>query len=134
MRPDFQEILYHSHHISQDHMPMSRSGRASKFSPFKALDGHEEMISEEGRLTNCKHEISEDAATALNQVLSYLLEHQYEEAAVKLTYFKPDIKKEGGSYMEYRGVFKYFREDTRCLVFMDGKEISVEDIERIGEI
>lgn len=52
MRSDLQEILYHRHHISQKHLPMSKSGRASKFSPFKALDGHEEMIGEEGRITN----------------------------------------------------------------------------------
>lgn len=130
MRPDLQEILYHQHHISQKHLPMSKSGRASKFSPFKALDGHEEMIGEEGRLTECKYELSEDDATSLNQTLSYLLEHQYEEIPVKLIYFKPDSKKEGGSYISYNGVFKYFREDTRCLVFQDGKEISVDDIEK----
>ena len=109
---------------------MSKSGRASKFSPFKALDGHEEIIGEEGRLTECKYELSDDDAASLNQTLSYLLEHQYEEISLKLIYFKPDSKKEGGSYISYNGVFKYFREDTRCLVFQDGKEISVDDIEK----
>ena len=109
---------------------MSKSGRASKFSPFKALDGHEEMIGEEGRLTEFKYELSDDDAVSLNQTLSYLLVHQYEEISLKLIYFKPDSKKEGGSYISYNGVFKYFREDTRCLVFQDGKEISVDDIEK----
>ena len=113
------------------HLPMSKSGRASKFSPFNALDGHEEMIGEEGRLTEFKYELSDDDAASLNQTLPYLLEHQYEEISLKLTYFKPDSKKEGGSYISYNGVFKYFREDTRCLVFQGGKEISVDDIEKI---
>lgn len=112
------------------HLPMSKSGRASKFSPFKALDGHEEMIGEESRITECKYELSDDDAASLNQTLSYLLEHQYEEISLKLTYFKPDSKKEGGSYISYKGIFKYFREDIRCLVFQDGKEISVNDIEK----
>ena len=112
------------------HLPMSKSGRASKFSPFNALDGHEEMIGEEGRLTEFKYELSDDDAVSLNQTLSYLLVHQYEEISLKLTYFKPDSKKEGGSYVDYKGIFKYFREDTRCLVFRDGNEISVDDIEK----
>ena len=54
-----------------------------------------------------------------------------EEIPVKLTYFKSDSKKEGGSYIDYKGVFKYFREDTHCLVFQDGKEISIDNIEKI---
>ena len=47
MREEFLRILYHPHHISTHHAPMSKSSRASKFSTFKALDGHEEMIAEE---------------------------------------------------------------------------------------
>ena len=74
--------------------------------------------------------LSDDDAASLNQTLSYLLEHQYEEISLKLTYFKSDSKKEGGGYISYKGIFKYFREDTRCLVFQDGKEISVDDIEK----
>ena len=130
MRSDLQEILYHRHHISQKHLPMSKSGRSSEFSPFKALDSHKEMIGEEGRLTEFKYELSDDDAASLNQTLSYLLVHQYEEISLKLTYFNPDSKKEGGSYVDYKGIFKYFREDTRCLVFRDGNEISVDDIEK----
>ena len=89
------------------------------------------MINKKGRLTKYKYELYDDDATLLNQTLSYLLEHQYEEISLKLTYFNPDIKKEGGSYISYKGIFKYFREDTRCLVFQDGKEISVDGIEKI---
>ena len=101
MRSDLQEILYHRHHISQKHLPMSKSGRASKFSPFKALDGHEEMIGEEGRLTECKYELSDDDAASLNQTLSYLLEHQYEEISLKLAEFSIEYRR---FFIKFSGV------------------------------
>ena len=131
MREDFQKILHHPHHISTRHAPMSKSSRASKFSAFKALDGHEEMIAEEARLTAAKRTLTEDEVAELNKTLCSLLDREYENVKVKIIYFKPDSKKSGGAYTEYLGTFKYYRADLNRLVFTDGFEVGVGDIAEI---
>ena len=37
MREELQAILYAPHHVSKTHPHMSRMGRATKFSSFKAI-------------------------------------------------------------------------------------------------
>lgn len=128
---NYDDIIKHDRYMLKYHFPQPIQKRAVQFSPFAALTGFDEEIDETARITDTQINLSEDDAVLLNQNLSYLLEHQYEEISVKLTYFKSDSKKEGGSYIDYKGVFKYFREDTRCLVFQDGKEISIDNIEKI---
>lgn len=128
---NYDDIIKHDRYMLKYHLPQPIQKRAVQFSPFAALTGFDEEIDETARITDSQINLSEDDAVLLNQNLSYLLEHQYEEISVKLTYFKSDSKKEGGSYIDYKGVFKYFREDTHCLVFQDGKEISIDNIEKI---
>ncbi len=128
---NYDDIIKHDRYMLKYHLPQPIQKRAVQFSPFAALTGFDEEIDETARITDTQINLSEDDAVLLNQNLSYLLEHQYEEISVKLTYFKSDSKKEGGSYIDYKGVFKYFREDTHCLVFQDGKEISIDNIEKI---
>lgn len=128
---NYDDIIKHDRYMLKYHLPQPIQKRAVQFSPFAALTGFDEEIDETARITDTQINLSEDDTVLLNQNLSYLLEHQYEEISVKLTYFKSDNKKEGGSYIDYKGVFKYFREDTHCLVFQDGKEISIDDIEKI---
>ena len=128
---NYDDIIKHDRYMLKYHLPQPIQKRAVQFSPFAALTGFDEEIDETARITDTQINLSEDDAVLLNQTLSYLLEHQYEEISVKLTYFKSDSKKEGGSYIDYKGVFKYFREDTHCLVFQDGKEISIDNIEKI---
>lgn len=128
---NYDDIIKHDRYMLKYHLPQPIQKRAVQFSPFAALTGFDEEIDETARITDTQINLYEDDAVLLNQNLSYLLEHQYEEISVKLIYFKSDSKKEGGSYIDYKGVFKYFREDTRCLMFQDGKEISIDDIEKI---
>lgn len=128
MRADFQEILFHPHHISAKRMPMSKSSRAAKFSAFKALEGHEDMISEEGRLTDNIRNLTEDESYTLNEQLQILLQHEYEEVKVKVHYFKPDSKKNGGEYVDYIGTFKYYRADLQNIVFTDNREININSV------
>ena len=128
---NYDDIIKHDRYMLKYHLPQPIQKRAVQFSSFAALTGFDEEIDETARITDTQINFSEDVAVLLNQNLSYLLEHQYEEISVKLTYFKSDSKKEGGSYIDYKGVFKYFREDTHCLVFQDGKAISIDNIEKI---
>ena len=47
----YEDMLYMDHHVSQKHPHMSIEDRAAQFSPFAALNGHEEAIEETARLT-----------------------------------------------------------------------------------
>ena len=128
---NYDDIIKHERYMLKYHIPQPMQKRAVQFSPFAALTGFDEEIDETARITDIQVNLSEDDAALLNQTLSYLLEHQYEKIPVKITYFKQDSKKEGGNYVDYKGTFKYFREDTRYLAFQDGKKISVADIKKI---
>lgn len=131
MREELLEILHHSHHVSEHRAPMSGSARASKFSSYKALEGHEQMIAEEGRLTDAEHELSDYENDELNEKLRFLLEHEYDDTDVKISYFRRDSRKSGGAYVQYKGIFRYYRADVNRLVFADNTEISVESIMKI---
>ncbi len=128
MKEAYRDLLYAKHHVSSRHPRMSRLGRASQFSAYKALDGHEAMINEEARLTGIQRELTDDEEKDLNCVIRYLIEHEYENIKVRLRYFKPDEKKDGGAYVGYVGEFRYYRADTRCLVWGNGLELPVESI------
>lgn len=131
MRAEFLNILYHPHHISAKRSPMSKSSRAAKFSAFKALEGHEDMISEEGRLTDRMRELTEDETYTLNEQIQLLFEHEYEGLKVKIRYFKPDSKKNGGAYVDHTGIFKYYRADLQNIVFTDNTEININLISMV---
>ena len=131
MKAQYEAILYHEHRISSKRQPMSLHDRAAQFAPFAALNGHEEEIEEAARQVKSQETLSEDAMEKLNQALQFLCTHPYSGLQVHLRYFQPDAKKSGGAYLAYTGTFKYFREDTKMLVFADGTEIGVE---RVAEI
>ena len=107
---------------------MSLSDRAAQFSPFAALTGFEAAVAEAGRLTETRREPSEEEIEALNRKLSYLAGHLGERRQVTLTYFLPDLRKEGGSYETERG--EVLKIDTaRGLLLLDGgRVIPIKDI------
>ena len=131
MREELLDILHHQHHVSSRHMPMSASSRASKFSSYKALEGHEQMIAEEGRLTDNLSELTDDEMDMLNEKLRILLEHEYEDMRAKIRYFRHDSRKCGGAYLHFTGTFRYYRADVNRLVFTDNSEIDVDVISDI---
>ena len=128
MREIYKEILTFPHHTSLRHTPMSAESRAAKFAAFKALDGHEDKISETARETERSCERTEEERDRLNNQLYSLLEHRYEDLYIGVCYFEPDKKKDGGAFIYYEGTFKYYRDDVRCYVFTDGFELPVEKI------
>ena len=132
MREELQAILYSPHHVSKTRPAMSKIGRAAKFSAFKALEGHEDMIIEEGRLTDLCRELTEDETSELNEILYDLSNRPHESIPVKLTYFKPDSRKSGGEYLEYEGIYRYHNLENNSFVFGDGKQIPIDSIIKIA--
>ena len=101
---------------------------AAQFSPFSALSGFEEMIREESRQTQKKHELSDDEINALNYKLMFLSDHMRNEYPITVTYFVPDIKKSGGKYVTLTGTAKDIRRFEGILIMSDGTVIPFCDI------
>lgn len=78
---------------------MSRYERAAQFAPFAALTGYDDIIKEEGRLTNNRVEIDEEAKHVLDMKLNVLLSCIKNIPLISITYFVPDERKSGGEYV-----------------------------------
>lgn len=127
----YDDIIHLPHHVSATRPRMSSQDRAAQFSPFAALTGYEAVISETGRLTDCRVELSEDRMAELDRVQRRIAERIGEQPAVTVTWFVEDARKTGGEYVTARG--NACRLDTyhRLLLLTDGTKIPLDDILRL---
>ena len=95
---DYADIIDLPHPVSKKHPPMSRPERAGQFSPFAALTGYDEKIDESARLTLSRGENGDDETENINAALASIARDIRKKPMVTLTYFKPDERKEGGSF------------------------------------
>lgn len=130
----YDDIINMQHHISKRHPQMSLEARSAQFAPFAALTGYEDAVSETGRLTTNKIDLSEDEKANLDQKLQILKEHILEEPSVFITYFIPDIFKEGGSYITVNCNLKRIDNINRVLVLSDKSTINFDDILEIEKV
>ena len=92
---DYEDILHLPHHVSSVHKPMSRVDRAAQFSPFAALTGYDDDVTEAARLTDTRVSLSEEAMEELDRKQLYLSEIVDSHPVLRVTYFVPDSRKEG---------------------------------------
>ncbi len=139
-RSDFSyaDILPLPHHVSKTHPRMPQSERAAQFAPFAALTGYGDAVQESARLTSQRIELDEDAREELNQTLQLLsaqLRGQGFSQQIRVTFFIPDIKKAGGSYVSEDGMIRKLPSDIRAVVLETAsgrrRTIPLEDILRI---
>lgn len=126
----YADIIGLPHHSSPLHAKMSMKDRAAQFSPFAALTGYEDVITETARLTNARVELDESQKLALDEKLRELL--LVDSPVITLTYFCADKRKKGGEYVDYTGTLKKIDEMGRCLIFDDGTCISISDVMSIS--
>ena len=107
---------------------MSVSDRAAQFAPFAALTGHDEAIQETARLTNKRIYLDEYEIEELNRRILILKDREKENPQISVTYFVPDIKKDGGEYVTKTGNLKRIKDTEQMIVFNDGSEICVQNI------
>lgn len=96
----YADIIDHPHWQSKTHLHMSLYDRAAQFSPFAALTGYDDMVSEEARIVDGKIELEETVLEKLNRKLS-LINDTIKDGTmptVTITYFVPDSMKTGGRY------------------------------------
>ena len=104
-RDIYPDIIDHPHWQSPKRPHMSLYDRAAQFSPFDALTGYSDMISEEQRLTEKKVELSETDLEKLNRKFNLIEDmlRKGKKPVISITYFEPDLLKEGGSYKTVTG-------------------------------
>lgn len=121
MNDKYKDMLFLPHPDSSRHPRMPLQDRAAQFSPFAALTGYDDALKETARLTEHFAELDEDKKQEIDRQFFYLRQHQKEHPKIKITYFVPDSRKEGGSYTVLEGSVKKMDENERCLWIEDEK-------------
>lgn len=127
----YDDIINLPHHEPANHPRMSVSDRAAQFLPFAALTGHNAAILETARLTDQKAELDELRKEELNEHLHLLKTLLVQKPQVSITYFVPDARKKGGSYLTITGTITKIDEIQRQITMENGTMIPVDDIYEI---
>lgn len=130
-RGKYDDILYLTRPASKrPQMPLA--DRAAQFAPFAALTGHKDAVMEAARLTDAFAELDEAAKEQLDQRLSLLLASMNEnpclEPDISATYFIPDEKKDGGTYVFVKGRVKKVDRHLRQIILTDGTTLPMDYI------
>jgi hypothetical protein len=121
----YDDIINLPHPTSPRHPRMRMIDRAAQFSPFQALSGFGSAIQETARVTGERIELTEDEKAVLDEKLRYLCETGREAV---FTWFLPDEKKDGGTYMDAVGTIKKIDPLEGRVILTDGTAIPIEDI------
>lgn len=127
-KDNYNDIINLPHHVSSKRPQMPMIDRAAQFSPFAALTGYDDAISETGRLTDEKIDLSEEEKEVLDRKQQFLLEKIDERPALTVTYFVPDAKKSGGAYVTKSGNLKKIDAIERWMQLTDGTKIPLDDV------
>lgn len=128
MSHPYEDILHLQHHQSATRKKMSMIDRAAQFSPFAALTGYEASIRETQRLTDSRVELDTDAIVMLNEKIQRLYEAQNGSPQIAVTYFVPDLCKQGGEYKQITGCVRRADKNHQLLILENGMEIPFSDI------
>lgn len=116
----YDDIIHLPHHVSKKHPQMLPLNRAAQFSPFAALTGHTDAIQETARLTDSFIELDEDQKEQLDEQLQLIRENLEQKPECEITYFQPDERKNGGTYVTIRGRINKIDTYGHQIIFMDG--------------
>ena len=125
-------MLCMEHPTSERHPRMSLSDRAAQFSPFAALTGHDAAIRETARLTDSRVELAEDRRSILNDRLQLAVAFVGTAEQFTFTYFVPDRKKDGGSYLTRTGAVRKIDPVCGFIELQDRTRIPIESVTEIG--
>ena len=131
MTNKYDDIIDLPHHVSANRPHMSMIDRAAQFSPFAALTGYEDAVKETGRLTEEKIGLNETEINLLNDKINFIQANSDLNPIVSITYFVPDVCKDGGSYTTVIGTVKRIDTYEKSVIMTDGNIIPIEDILQI---
>ena len=124
----YDDIKDKTRPLYPDLPPMPIHDRAAQFSPFAALVGYEDAVEETERLTDSRREMLEDEIAELNRQLRELQSRLRERPEIRVTYFIPDRKKDGGRYASKIGNARTIDQYSNAIVFTVGESIPVKDM------
>ena len=137
----YDDIINLPHHVSAKRPHMAREDRAAQFAPFAALTGHGESVTEAARITGQRIDLDEYEKELLRGRLQYLCGcvegwnaaglPAEERPLVEITYFLPDLRKEGGEYVLVIAPVKKMDLYARQLVLADGTIVPLDEIIRV---
>ena len=128
---NYDDIINLPHHESSVYKRMPVINRATQFAPFAALTGYEEAIEETGRITNMKSELDEYIKEDISNKINYLADKENGDKKIIITYFVPDLRKEGGEYVTKSGFVLKVDEVRKELYLDDNTVIKISDITAI---
>lgn len=128
MTSAYDDIINLPHHVSAKRPHMTAIDRAAQFSPFAALTGYGAAIKETARLTDERVEIDEYIKGSLSDKLQIIADRIKESPEIVITYFQPDVKKNGGAYVTAISTAKKIDEYDRVVVMSDGTAIPINEI------
>ena len=127
-RERYGDLLQKSYPFASERPRMSNLERAAQFSPFAALTGHGAAIQETARWTEQERELDEEIKRRLDEELQLLVTQLSSHPTAEITYFVPDEKKQGGTYITKRDVVKKIDFYKREIRMADGTAIPVDHI------
>ena len=113
---------------------MKRSDRAAQFSPFAALTGYEDAVTEAARTTEKRIELSEEEKIILNEKLVFIMENKNASPIVTIRYFVPDKLKDGGEYLTVTDSISDIDGYRRLVKMLGGMEIPIDEITEIDGV
>ncbi len=125
---NYDDIIHLPHFEPQKHRRMSLTERAAQFGAFRALNGHEDAISETARYTDFEPCLNENQIALLNEKLKCIQEKLDEKPSVTIQWFVSDEKKAGGSYQIISGTVRKIDMYANTIVMTDGEIIPIERI------
>ena len=124
----YDDIINVEHHVSKVHPQMSLYARSAQFAPFAALTGYEDSIKETGREVSERIEIDDELKDILDSKLQLLMEKVRFMPEVTFTYFLPDLRKDGGTYVTKEGIVKKIDIYSQIIHLADETEIPIRNI------
>ncbi len=124
-RTEYADIIDLPHHQSKTRKHMSMHDRAAQFSPFAALSGYDELVTEEARTTEEMIVLEDGDKDEIGRTLAEIDDRirNGEQPEAVITYFVPDEKKAGGAYVTAKERIKRIDAINQKIVLVKCTEI-----------
>ena len=129
----YKDIINLPHHVSKKYPQIPLKDRAAQFGAFAALTGYQDEIKETERITINRIELDEEEKLNLNNKLKLIQDNIQNNPRVKIKYFVPDVKKDGGKYIEVFGKILKVDEYKREIIMQDKTKIPIREIIEIKD-
>ena len=126
-----KEVLYNAPHPEpKKHKRMPVRNRAAQFAPFAALTGYDEQIIEAERTTDPVMSLADDLCEEIHRKLQQLFFATPCPRRGTITYFVPDLFKNGGRYVTVSGEITAV-DPTLRIITVENTQIAVDAITEI---